>query len=959
MKNLVSFIFLLALLVSGCSQEEMLKGVTSASSGRIFTTSFEQKDSRTFVKDGYLSRWMANDRISLFDSNTLNLEYKFDGETGDYEGTFSMVNISGGTGSSLTSNYAVYPYSKDIQIAADGQITTTLPSEQHYAENSFGVGDNTMVAVTQNTDDTFLTFKNVCGGLKFQLYGDDVTVKSVILLGNNGELISGNATIKAAYDENPIVTMADDATTTITLDCGENGVKIGATADEATAFWMVIPPVMFENGVTVVVKDVNGKVFTQTIDKQLSIERNVVKLMEFKVVSKSPQLAFSADEGELEGWSAGLFGGDGTYVMGKPHGENGYLMMLGNILEGNNGLVYMDASRQIREMFIDNTIITFGENTNESIDVSIIEKGGVEKLEHIVLSSNILKSRSSDDYTHMDGVKDWADNLHGMYESLKEINKASDFSKKGFIFFFINKLESIRSITKTAGGVDITNSKELSQWLDVGSGIVDIAELVIFRSVGGVVYIAADLIIKFNEIKNERIEQIYGDCIASIADIEYENNTLNIDLRVSGYESTISEFECGVIVKKSNLPFAPPVGTFPSNVETKMVSGDGNYSFSVGGIEEGESYWCYPFLIEINRISYWIGFIGEMAGPFVRYGKAVKYEPEDNELREALIKLYESTNGDNWTRKTNWCSDKPVEQWSGVSKLGDKQYSINLNGNNLTGKIEQTFPNNLNIQLYLFNNQLTSLEITDSNSLTELNCNTNQLTSLNVSGCTSLTKLYCNYNQLTSLDVSDCAELTFIQCLENQFETLDFSGCTSLTNLPFMGSLYTSLDVSGCASLTSLDLSTVDSEQLTFLDVSDCTSLTRLDCSDNQLISLNVSGCVALTELYCYYNQLTSLDVSGCASLTRLNCCYNQLTSLNVSGCTSLTHLSCNNNKITSVIPDWFSQLSTFTHDIRFRYWKESVPDGDGGYVTIDRYEDRGIGWWYPGEPGKYEHSPD
>ena len=56
---------------------------------------------------------------------------------------------------------------------------------------------------------------------------------------------------------------------------------------------------------------------------------------------------------------------------------------------------------------------------------------------------------------------------------------------------------------------------------------------------------------------------------------------------------------------------------------------------------------------------------------------------------------------------------------------------------------------------------------------------------------------------------------------------------------------------------------------------------------------------------------------------------------MDVSGCTALTHLYCHNNKIRSVIPDWFSQLSTFNHDIRFRYWKESVPDGDGGYVTI------------------------
>lgn len=126
--------------------------------------------------------------------------------------------------------------------------------------------------------------------------------------------------------------------------------------------------------------------------------------------------------------------------------------------------------------------------------------------------------------------------------------------------------------------------------------------------------------------------------------------------------------------------------------------------------------------------------------------------------------------------------------------------------------------------------------------------------------------------------------------------------------------------------------------QLTSLDVSGCTALTRLECNSNKLTSLNVSGCTALTELWCYNNQLTSLDVSGC---------------------TSLTHLYCHNNKIRSIIPDWFSQLSTFKHNIRFRYWKESVPDGDGGYVTIDRYEDRGIGWWYPGEPGKYEHSPD
>lgn len=170
MKKLVSLFFLLALLVSGCSREEMLDNESTTPGGRIFTTSFELNETRTYVEDGRLSRWTAGDRISLFDGNSWNLQYQFDGETGDSGGTFSMVDITSGTGSELLTNYAVYPYDKDIKVTKDGTITVNLPSDQHYAENSFGLGDNTMVAVTHNIYDTSLTFKNVGGFFKLQLY---------------------------------------------------------------------------------------------------------------------------------------------------------------------------------------------------------------------------------------------------------------------------------------------------------------------------------------------------------------------------------------------------------------------------------------------------------------------------------------------------------------------------------------------------------------------------------------------------------------------------------------------------------------------------------------------------------------------------------------------------------------------------------------------------------------------
>ena len=279
MKKNLSWIYILfAICISGCSQEDALNDQSTLAEGQVFTASFESAESRTQIENGYLLRWTQGDRISLFVGNTLNCQYQFDGKTGDNGGTFSMVEKASGTSHELRTNYAVYPYASDIRISEEGNITATLPAEQSYAHNSFGLGDNTMIAVTKDTDDTFLHFKNVGGYLKLQLYADDVTVKSITLTGNNREKLAGKVTITAVYDENPIVSMASDAAESIVLDCG-NGVKLGNTAETATAFWMVVPPTVFDKGLTITVKDVNDKVYTQSTSKKLVIERNVVKRM--------------------------------------------------------------------------------------------------------------------------------------------------------------------------------------------------------------------------------------------------------------------------------------------------------------------------------------------------------------------------------------------------------------------------------------------------------------------------------------------------------------------------------------------------------------------------------------------------------------------------------------------------------------------------------------------------------
>lgn len=304
MKNLLSLIGLFVIIVSGCSQDDALNQFASSNSKK-FTASFETNESRTYIEEGKWLRWTKGDQISLFEGNSLNSKYQFDGETGDNTGTFSKMKPSSpvfGTGTNLSSYYAVYPYASSMNITESGVITANLPAEQSYAVNSFGLGANTMVAVTQNTDDTFLKFKNVGGYLKLQLYGDDVTVKSITLTGNNHEKLAGQATIISYYDQAPTVEMTDDATNSIILDCGE-GVKIGSDIETATSFWMVVPPTTFEEGFTILVTDINGSSFTQSTSNEIVIERNTIKPMNAleTVIQEDedvPYLTFTADDAQ-------------------------------------------------------------------------------------------------------------------------------------------------------------------------------------------------------------------------------------------------------------------------------------------------------------------------------------------------------------------------------------------------------------------------------------------------------------------------------------------------------------------------------------------------------------------------------------------------------------------------------------------------------------------------------------
>ena len=268
-----SFVFaIMVAFFAACSTKE-IDILTPSNEDVMFYATFEQPaedGTRVYANEDLLLRWTADDMVSIFNKNTYNQQYKFTGETGDNAGGFDKVAGSEfTTGNAISHIVSVYPYQESTKITESETITVTLPAEQHYAENSFGLGANTMVSVTSNN---ILQYKNVCGYLVVKLYGDGVSVSSITLRGNNGEKLAGKVTVTMPLEGVPTTTMANDASSEITLTCA-TPVQLGATAEESTQFWFVVPPVSFSKGFTITVSG-NGGVFEKTTGKTVTIERN-------------------------------------------------------------------------------------------------------------------------------------------------------------------------------------------------------------------------------------------------------------------------------------------------------------------------------------------------------------------------------------------------------------------------------------------------------------------------------------------------------------------------------------------------------------------------------------------------------------------------------------------------------------------------------------------------------------
>jgi hypothetical protein len=94
----------------------------------------------------------------------------------------------------------------------------------------------------------------------------------------------------------------------------------------------------------------------------------------------------------------------------------------------------------------------------------------------------------------------------------------------------------------------------------------------------------------------------------------------------------------------------------------------------------------------------------------------------------ALVALYNSTGGSQWTTRTNWLTGE-IENWAGVTVNGQSITALNLSNNLLTGPVPDPLVDIQAMQtINLSNNSITSIpDFTSNTTITTLNVSNNRL----------------------------------------------------------------------------------------------------------------------------------------------------------------------------------------------------------------------------------------
>ena len=327
--------------------------------------------------------------------------------------------------------------------------------------------------------------------------------------------------------------------------------------------------------------------------------------------------------------------------------------------------------------------------------------------------------------------------------------------------------------------------------------------------------------------------------------------------------------------------------------------------------------------------------------------------------RDALIALYNSTDGANWTNNTNWNTANPVSSWFGITVENisgqDHVTSIDFgySSNNLNGTLSSEIGvlSELKIMVISMNSLLTGtlpVEIGNATNLIQfeiVHCNISGNIPMEFSSLINLEHLYLENNLLSgtipnvfnsmnlkSLSLSNNnfsgdliltntnSTFYYIGIDNNQFGSFDFRNGHN-TNIPNSG--YVKIQDNSNLTCVFVDDATYSASNWTNIDATATFLETQVECDalftnipddnfEQALIDLGLDNIIDDKVRTSNINIITSLNVDGKSitdltgiedfvGLTELICWNNTITSLDVTNNINLINLYTAGNPIGSL----------------------------------------------------------
>ncbi|UMB59698.1 gliding motility-associated C-terminal domain-containing protein [Lutibacter sp. A80] len=230
-------------------------------------------------------------------------------------------------------------------------------------------------------------------------------------------------------------------------------------------------------------------------------------------------------------------------------------------------------------------------------------------------------------------------------------------------------------------------------------------------------------------------------------------------------------------------------------------------------------------------------------------------------------------------------------------------------------------------RLEIYDNNLTTVDLSNNTDLEYLDVYGNSLTSIDLSKNTDLNYLEISENSLTNVDLSKNTDLDYFYAVNNNIATVDLSKSIDLISLNLSGNSLTSIDLSKNTDLIDLDL---NDNSLTNIDLSKNTALRQLFIHNNSLTNIDLSKNTALTQLYIKKNNISSLDIS-------------KNTNLNWFYATDNPNLTCIQvDNVANIGTNWEKDATaTYSEDCSATVALTYVPDNNFEQALIDQgYDD-------------------